>query len=85
MDISFSPENVLTLDQLAKENLSESLRLCGNIEMEISNLNIDEQEDFLSIYNFPLSGSINLSFCIFCCFISPFSNFKPKYCTIPSV
>ena len=37
------------VNQFSKENLSESLRLCGNIEMEISNLNIDEQEDFLSI------------------------------------
>ena len=44
------------VNQFAKENLSESLRLCGNIEMEISNLNIDEQEDFLSIYNLKSSG-----------------------------
>ena len=44
------------VNQFAKENLSESLRLCGNIEMEISNLNIDEQEDFLSIYNLDSSG-----------------------------
>tara|TARA_S200000501_G_scaffold166165_1_gene156564 strand:+ start:8016 stop:9107 length:1092 start_codon:yes stop_codon:yes gene_type:complete len=44
------------VNQFAKENLSESLRLCGNIEMEISNLNMDEQEDFLSIYNLKSSG-----------------------------
>ena len=44
------------VNQFAKENLSESLRLCGKIEMEISNLNIDEQEDFLSIYNLDSSG-----------------------------
>ena len=44
------------VNQFSKENLSESLRLCGNIEMEISNLNIDEQEDFLSIYNLKSSG-----------------------------
>jgi len=44
------------VNQFAKENLSESLRLCGNIEMEISNLNMDDQEDFLSIYNLKSSG-----------------------------
>ncbi len=49
-------EYSIIVNQFAKENLSESLRLCGNIEMEISNLNIDEQEDFLSIYNLESSG-----------------------------
>ena len=40
----------------SQKNNSESLRLCGNIEMEISNLHLDEQKDFLSIYNLESSG-----------------------------
>ena len=40
----------------SKKNNSESLRLCGNIEMEISNLQLDEQKDFLAIYNLKSSG-----------------------------
>tara|TARA_B110001454_G_scaffold140497_1_gene130475 strand:+ start:1575 stop:2666 length:1092 start_codon:yes stop_codon:yes gene_type:complete len=44
------------VDKFSKNNNSESLRLSGNIEMEISNLHIDEQKDFLSIYNLKSSG-----------------------------
>lgn len=40
----------------SQKNNSDSLRLCGNIEMEISNLHLDEQKDFLSIYNLESSG-----------------------------
>ena len=42
--------------KFSQKNNSESLRLCGNIEMEISNLHLDEQKDFLSIYNLESSG-----------------------------
>ena len=42
--------------KFSQKNNSESLRLCGNIEMEISNLQLDEQKDFLSIYNLESSG-----------------------------
>ena len=56
-NIALSGDNYSnTVNKFSKENKSESLRLCGNIEMEISNLNIDEQADFLSIYNLESSG-----------------------------
>ena len=42
--------------EYAKLHNSKFLTLCGNIEMEISNLNKSDQADYLSMYNLESSG-----------------------------
>jgi len=44
------------VEQYANQYQSQFLTLCGNIEMEISNLNKIEQIDYLSMYNLDSSG-----------------------------
>ena len=44
----------------SEESNSSFLRICGNIEMEISNLTKEDQVDYLSMYNLESSGLVKL-------------------------
>ena len=44
------------VEEYAHQYQSEFLALCGNIEMEISNLNKSDQADYLAMYNLDFSG-----------------------------
>ena len=44
------------VEKYAHQCQSEFLALCGNIEMEISNLNKSDQADYLAMYNLDSSG-----------------------------
>ena len=55
-DIEKNDTDSMLIKEFSQQCNSEYLRLCGNIEMEISNLTKNEQTDYLLMYNLKLSG-----------------------------